>query len=156
MEFVHNIEKTTEVWFKDLPHLPANFTKWLADNSWWLALIGVILGAFGLLGTLGAIGAGSALLTAVGGPALGGTLLIGSLVSIAFGAASLVVEVMAITPLKTLQKKGWDLIFLSVLISIAGGVVSAVLGMNIASLLMTAVAAAISGYFLFELRSHYK
>lgn len=155
MEIVTKVEQMVSGWMKDLPHLPKELTKWLAENAWWLTIIGVVVGGFGILGVLSAMTAGSALLGALGVPALGGMLLVGSLVSLAGTAAGVVVEAMAISPLKAMQKKGWDLMFLATLVSFAGAVVSSLIGVNIVGVLMSAVGAAISFYVLLEVKSYF-
>ena len=155
MESVHKIEKTMEGWFKDVPHLPAGFTKWLAENAWWLTVIGVVFGVFGLFGTLTALTVGSVVLTAVGGPALGGLVFFGSLLSLIVTGITLVFEAMAISPLKASAKRGWDLVFLASLVGGAGGAISALLSVNIGGLVVTAVAFAISMYVIFEVRKYF-
>ena len=50
METLHKLEDTIEGWLKPLPHLPEDWRKWIANNSWWITLIGVIISAFGILG----------------------------------------------------------------------------------------------------------
>ena len=54
MEVVRKIEKTMAGWYGNVPHLPPNIQKWLADNVWWLAGIGAILGAIAFFGIISA------------------------------------------------------------------------------------------------------
>ena len=152
---VTDIEHIIAGWMKDLPHLPKDLTKWLADNAWWLAIIGVVLGAIGVVSMLSVMTVGSAFVGAVAGAAVGGTLFLSSMLSIAVAAVAVVVAGLAISPLKAMQKKGWDLLFLSVLISFAGGVILNLVGLNIVGALYTALGAAIGCYVLLEVQSYF-
>lgn len=143
---------------KDLPHLPQGLTKWLVENAWWLVLIGVIIGVIGALTTLMGLVAGSLLVGSIMGAALGGMLLVSGIVSLAVLALTIVIEAMAIQPLKVQKKYGWDLLFLVSLIGIAGSLVSSLLGGPISivtGVIWTAVWGAVSLYVLFELRLQY-
>ncbi|HUC79057.1 MAG TPA: hypothetical protein VMQ58_02340, partial [Candidatus Saccharimonadales bacterium] len=86
----------------------------------------------------------------------GGLWLFAIYISIALLILTIVVEVMAISPLKELKKKGWDLLFLAYLISIAWGVISAILNIDISSLISAVISAVIGAYLLFEIKSHFK
>jgi hypothetical protein len=155
MQQVAQIEKTVAGWMKDLPHLPKGLTKWLAENAWWLVIIGVVFGVFGLLATLSAMTLGSAVLGALGAPVLGGAFFVSSLISLIGAGVAVVVEAMAISLLKAMQKKGWDLLFLSTLVSVAGAVVSSLVSVNIIGIVWAALAAAISFYVLLEVKSYF-
>ncbi|MEP6710346.1 MAG: hypothetical protein ABJA64_01355, partial [Candidatus Saccharibacteria bacterium] len=130
MEMIEKLETTLGGWFKQAPHLPANVQKWIAQNVWWLTLIGVVLSAFAILAVLPILFGASLFLASIGG-AYGyysGLGLVNTwVVSFGFGIAILVIEAFAIKPLKSLSKKGWNLIFLSMILSVASSVVSAVL-----------------------------
>ena len=143
---------------KDLPHLPKGLTTWLVENAWWLVIIGVALGAIGVLTTLTALTAGSLLVGSLAGAAVGGAVFVSGITGLAVLVLTIVLEAMAIQPLKAKKKRGWDLIFLASLVGIAGSVVTALLSGPlgiITGVIWTAVWAAISFYVLFELRVHY-
>lgn len=159
MQQLASIEQSLAKVFEGFPHLPKSVREWIADNVWWIVIIGVVLGALGLLWILFA--------TALFGPFLIGyiaavatvqqsviTTLV-SVISFAAGVATLVLEAMAIQPLKAKLKRGWNLIFLSVLISFAASVINALLGANIGSLLSTILGTGIALYLLFELRAYF-
>lgn len=143
---------------KDLPHLPKGLTTWLVENAWWLVIIGVVLGGIGVLTTLTALTAGSLLVGSLAGAAIGGMVFASGLVSLAVLVLTVVIEALAIQPLKAKQKRGWDLLFLASLIGVAGSLISALLNGPVGILIgivWTAVFAAIAFYVLFELRVHY-
>ena len=168
MELVHKLENTIGGWLKSLPHLPANWSKWLANNAWWIVLIGVIISIFGILGlayvlmiALTFFGAATTFMGyAYSGVAYSTWWIVVSIVSFALLIITTVLEAMAISPLKAMKQKGWDLMFLVFLIGVLSGVVSAVVNFNAISILpnliWTAISAVISAYVLFEVRSYFK
>ena len=170
MESIHKLENTIEGWLKPLPHLPANWRKWLSENVWWIVLVGVILSVIGVIMIIGmimtavaAIGVASTIVTSTFGtvgvniaPEYTVWWYIATILSVVSLVVTIIIEAMAISPLKVLDKKGWDLMFIAYLIGIALSVVSAVLTLTIINLIGTAIGAAIGAYFLFEIRSHFK
>jgi len=167
MESIKKIEDMIEGWLKPIPHLPTNWRKWISENIWWITLIGVILSVLGLLGLavalLGAmsiIGTATVIYGAYTPVAYTGMQLVSSLVSLVLLAVTVVITAMAVKPLHVLSKKGWDLLFLAFLVGIVSQVVSAVLTINpaliITNLIGALIGAAISAYFLFEVRSYFK
>ena len=52
MKSIYKLEKMIESWLKPVPHLPTEWRKWLADNAWWLTIIGVVLSTISVLGML--------------------------------------------------------------------------------------------------------
>lgn len=158
METVNKLEELMASWYKDAPHLPKEGTRWLAENAWWLTLIGVVLGALGVVGLLSATLLAGALLTGFGGPvgaAIGGIALFAALIGIAFSVACLVLGALAITPLKTKQKKGWTLLFILMLLNVLAQVAGFLFSYNFFGLIWSLLFTAIGGYFLFEIREYY-
>jgi uncharacterized membrane protein YhaH (DUF805 family) len=163
MEALHKLEDMIEGWLKPVPHLPNAWRKWLAENAWWLTLIGVVLSVFAVFGLLSAasiFGATSGLYGSVIYNAVvethGGLWLTSIYVSLILLVITVIVEAMAISPLKALSKKGWDLMFLAYVIGVISGLVGAILNIDILSLIWTAIGAAIGAYVLFEVRGHFK
>ena len=166
MDAIHKLELTLVEQYKKLPHLPEEGRKWLAENAWWLVLIGVIICVFGLFGILSflalgmfglalggaALGAGYG---AVAGATLGGVILVVVLVSMALYIAEIVLMAMAISPLKELKKRGWDLLFLVAVINAAAAVITNVLSVNVIGLVMSLLWIAVGAYFLFEVRERF-
>lgn len=162
MQIVHTLETKVGEWLKNAPHLPPEFRKWLAENSWWLTLIGVVLGAlaiFPLLGlTIFASGL-SATYSAYYPYAYGaqsGLLQASLWTNLGFYIAIVALEALAISPLKGLKKRGWDLLFLVLIVSVISSIVSVVLTYNIGGLIGAAVGAIVGSYVLFEIRGHFK
>lgn len=155
MQYVDTVANTAGKWMKDVPHLPKGLTKWLAENSWWLTIIGVVLSAFGILGLLTTMMAGSVVLAAVGAVGLGGMVFVSSLVTLVGTGIAVVVEAMAISPLKAMKKRGWELMFFALLVSVALGIVGSLLSVNIAGILFGLVGAAIGIYVALELKPYF-
>lgn len=159
MQVLHSLESKVADVAKGLPHLPKEFQKWLAENAWWLTLIGVVIGAFGIFALLPLLTAASVVTSVVDTYYPYSQALAPSLtsvwVSLGFLVAIVVIEGLAVSPLKGLKKHGWDLIFLAVLVSAASSLVSALLTSSFYGLFGAALGLAIGLYVLFEVRSHF-
>lgn len=160
MKELNKLENTVAGWLKPLPHLPASATKWIATNCWWIELIGVVLLGFSGLALIGTLFMMLGLTATIFGIAVfNGFGAITALGSLAFAVASVVIMAMAITPLKGLKKKGWDFLFLALLLNCAYFIFGALVNFSFisftSSLLSSAVGIAIAAYFLFEIRSYF-
>lgn len=155
MQQLAGLEDGLNTFFKGLPHLPKEWRHWLADNVWWLVLIGVVLGAFGILGLVPVVLGISIFTGIVAGPAAGALVIITGIVNMAVLVVSVVLEAMAVTPLKAKQKKGWDLLFLVSLVAFAGSVLNAIITGNIGHILGLLVGTLIGLYLLFEVRMYF-
>jgi len=80
---------------------------------------------------------------------------ISSLVTLVGTGVAVVVEAMAIAPLKEMKKRGWDLMFFALLVSVALGIVGSVLSVNIAGILFGLLGAAIGAYVMLELKHYF-
>lgn len=157
----HGFEAQLIPFFAKFPHIPEGGRKVIADISPWIALI------FGILGVIGLLGEG-ALMTLIAIPALmtGGVWVIVGFITALLGLASVVLQLLAVNPLKARIKKGWNYLFYGVLIgvvstiiSVIGGVVgaSAYAGASaVSSLVSGALGFLIGGWILFEIRDQYK
>ena len=155
MQQLAGLEDGLNTFFKGLPHLPKEWRHWLADNVWWLVLIGVVLGAFGILGLVPVVLGISIFTGIVAGPAAGALVIITGIVNMAVLVVSVVLEAMAVTPLKAKQKRGWDLLFLVSLVAFAGSVLNAIITGNIGHILGLLVGTLIGLYLLFEVRMYF-
>jgi hypothetical protein len=161
MDQVHNLEKTVAVWYKNVPHLPKEFTKWLSDNIWWLVVIGVVVSVLALLALIPlalfafGLSAGANAIYPTYTTGGYGVLWVGVLVSIVSFVVITVLEAMAISPLKAKAKKGWTLLFIVALVNLAFSVLSDIVNLNLFSIVLTVLWAAVHGYFLFEIRNYF-
>ena len=157
MENVRKLEGIVAGWFKGMPHLPVNTSKWLAQNAWWLVLIWVVLGALGvatvLLGTF-VLGTAAVWLGPVGA-ALGGLAIVLVTITMLFAIATVVLGAMAVSPLKMMQKQGWALLFIIVLLNVAADVLTFIFNFNLFSLVWNLLFVAVGAYFLLEVREYF-
>jgi uncharacterized membrane protein len=158
MEMLHKLEEVVASWYKGLPHLPENFRKWLADNIWWLVLVGVILSLLVVIPAFGVLLFGGAVLTATygaSGSAYYGGWFVWALIGLMLVVADLVLSALAIAPLKAHRKMGWSLLFLVALLNVLSTVMTFIANYSFGGLISGLIGAAIGGYFLFEIRGHF-
>jgi hypothetical protein len=164
MELVSKLEKKLLDLFKNVPHLPANARTWLGDNVWWIVVIGAISSGIGVLVFLSSLFGSISLLSGsfvsyYVSTTFVGLLILNAAVALFFIALECLLLALAVMPLKEKQKKGWVLLFTAWLVGIVYAVVAAILTFNVFSvignLIFGAIWVAVSGYFLFEIHSHY-
>ncbi len=167
MSTIEKIEDKVAGWLKPVPHLPAGAQKWIANNVWWIVLVGTILSGLGLLiGLVGFLGVLALVGTttsyygaAVTGSVYGGGWVISALVSLAFTLGALILFARAVSPLKALKKQGWKLLFLVLLLDTVYVVLNSIFSFSIIGfifgIIFGAIGIAIGAYFLFEIRSHF-
>lgn len=156
MQQLSSLEESLAKALKDVPHLPKGLRDWLVENAWWLVIVGVAFGVIALFSLIPSLFVAASFVSAYVGAGYGTAIIISGVIAIVVLIATIVIEAMAIQPLKEKRKRGWDLLFLSSLIGIGGSLVQAVVGGNIVGgILMVAVTAVIAFYLLFELRPHY-
>ena len=164
MEFINKLEKTVLGWAKDVPHLPIFAKKWLAVNVWWIVLIGAILSGIAALVALNSLYAVTTLLSAPSNAyyvyaGYNNIVILQSVVSLVFLVATGILLALAVKPLKALEKKGWVLLFMTLLLEALSVVVNAVLSFSvlgfIMSLLFGAIGLAIGAYFIFEIHGQF-
>lgn len=156
MDIVHALEQTFAGWYKNVPHLPRQATEWIAKNSWWLVVIGIIIGIFITLQVF--LLSGILLLLMAGGKGatiIGGAPFLVQIMAFVLVVISLGIACMAVQPLHNLHKKGWTLLFILVLIELASIVVVLISTFDIFRTIQSLLVMAIAGYFLFEIRGHF-
>lgn len=155
---IKKIEQRLADLHKNLPHLPLNGRKWLADNIWWIILIGAIatgIGVFALvLLTLlgGVFVAGAAFLFSA---KFGGLALLLAVLIVGLTVLNLVVSIMAITPLRAHMRNGWLLLSASLIISFIAAVLTDVIKQDAAAIIKEVIFLAIGMYVIFEIRNYF-
>jgi len=168
MESINKLEKTIEGWLKPIPHLPITWRKWLGENVWWLTLLGVILSVIAVFTIIGAMFTAMSFLGSVNSiygmygmtsGSYSSWWMISSVASLVFMVVTVAISAMAVNPLKAQKKKGWDLLLLVFIVNIVSSIVGVILNFNIMTLIPgligIAIGAAISAYFLFEVKSQF-
>jgi len=142
-------------WFHKTPSLPNSWRTWLAVNAWWLMIVAAVLVIATALGTL------AEFLAVFTTQNLGNRLpwLFESLAGLIFAIGQSIVLIMAIPPLRQMSKKGWVLLFVSLLILGISVVVDAILTFNlhdfIWGIIDGVIGLAIASYLLFEIRTYF-
>lgn len=156
MQQLEPAERTLVSVMKDIPLLPAEFRKWLATNAWWLVIIGVALSAFSVISNLVTLSSPTAAwldyMSAYVGSSWKTNLIIGMVVT----AVVAVIDAMAISPLKAMQKKGWSLLLLALIVGIVGVVVQAVVTGSLTLILAALIGLFVGAYVLYQVREYYK
>ena len=167
MKLINKIENMIEGWLKPLPHIPAKWTKMIADNLWWIVGIGIVLSGIGVIASIGGIytaavfmGRASTYFGYYADSFYTGWWVAAAVVSLLVLIANVVLMGMAFNPLKAMHKKGWDLLFYMFLIMVAARIVGVVLNFSVYSLFADVVVAllgiAVGVYLLFEIKSYFK
>jgi len=167
METIAKFENTMEGWFKSVPHLPENGRKWLAKNAWLITLIGLVLSALAILSiawalfaALTAVSVVSSYMAAYGVSAYSTTWTISTIISLLALIAVVILTAISIKPLKAMNKKGWDLLFMAFLVSAVISIISSVVNFSVygffSSLIGAVIGLGIGLYFLFEIKSYFK
>lgn len=165
MELVRKVEKSLGDMLKDTPKLPKNVTETLANIAPWLVLIFGVLqlaGAWALWRLMDRVQPLADLANQYsqyfGGETIGYSA--GQKAVIYFSIALLVIEavlmLMAFSPLKERLKRGWDLVFMSSLISVAYSVLLIFIdNRGFGSFLFSLIGTAVGFYILFQVRPLY-
>jgi hypothetical protein len=167
MVSISKIENTFTEWLKPIPHLPSNVRKWLAENVWWIMLVGVIMSVFSaliLLVSIAALGSIMELNYAnerfITVSTVGFWQALLSVVAFLYMIIFIIVVSSAINPLRHMQKKGWDILFMIFLLSVAYTAIDILLGSNfytfIPNLLLGFVVTTTGAYLINEIRSYFK
>jgi hypothetical protein len=131
-----------DLFIKKAPSLSQKAKGWIVKAAPYLALIFGVIAVPGLIAVLG-IGTITAPFWA-----LTGSRSLGHLIVFFIGAAQVVLELMAVSPLFKKKKRGWELMFKATLLS----VVSAILSFSGFGVVM----AMVSLYLLYQVKSYYK
>lgn len=166
MSVLQKIEAKVGQWLKPVPHLPQTAQKWIATNAWWIVLIGVVVSAIGILVAIGGIftylafvGNAASYYGIYSVSAYGPGWILDTIASLILTIVIVILSALAISPVKSLSKKGWDLLFIVFVLKGVGVVLSAILGLNIIGfffgIIFGAIGLAIGAYFLYEIRSYF-
>lgn len=132
--------------FDKLPHLPANIRELLVSIAPWLALIGGILGLFGVwsAGMLSAFFAFSF---------VGGGSQMAWMIALVVALAASILELMAYGPLSARKKRGWNLLFYATVLTTAASVIQILIAYGSLGSLLGAL---VGFWLLFEIRGLYQ
>ncbi|OYX41434.1 hypothetical protein B7Y94_05105 [Candidatus Saccharibacteria bacterium 32-49-12] len=162
MKVVNSIEQKGIAWFEKIPNLPESARRWLADNAWWLVAGGAVIQAISLVRMMMTILTNLSISEA--GyydvePFMGTWGLLLQIVAFIFGVVAVGLAAASIDPLKGRMKKGWVLLFLSLLVYVMWIFVNAFLSLSLINfvilVLFHGIFAALFGYLLFEIHGQF-
>lgn len=157
MGLITTIETNAENFYKGFPHLPQTSRAWLAANIWWLTLVGAILIGIAILPVLSVIVPFSLLAIGFGGPvgaAVGGIALLITFIFLGISIVELILFSMAVGRLQERKKRGWDLLFLALVIS-SLYVLPSLFTFDLGAVIASALGILLGGYLLFEIRNSF-
>lgn len=166
MSATDKLETTVAEWLRLVPHLPNSARKWLANNVWWLAIISVVASVSGILIDILSLMSYLNIYGPINGPYatqyIGGVIIV-SMASVVFSLVITFLTVLAVSHLKVLRKKGWNLLFLILIVNAISAIVVAALSVIInqsllgfiIGVIVGGLVVAIEAYFLFEIRFYF-
>jgi hypothetical protein len=164
MSAVRSLEaKLEETFTKTLPPLPKGAKDFLVEFAPWLSLIAGVLSVIGVWQMWHWASVAdrytdiyNAYSTAYGGTAIDSRWSIGIWIGLVVLLIQGVLYLLAYKPLAARQVNGWRLVFYTVLVGIAGSVVTVFTAYGgVGRLIGTLIGAAIAFYLLFQVKSRY-
>lgn len=159
---VHEKLSGVENWlaglYKNLPALPEGLRRWLANNAYWLALIGGLLGLLSAWGMWQVLQQTENVLISMYtyGVAYGQDYRVAIWVTLITTVVQSVLLLMAYNGLRAQSKKGWNMLFyvgLLSVVTIVAYLLTATYGVGNA--IGSLIGMAISFYFLFQIRGYF-
>lgn len=144
------LEKVLEEYLKEkAPSLPQNWKEFLVKIAPYLTIVGVFFGVLGFLGLLG-LGAFLFPVSTFGGLVTGRPFLgLSYLINLLIFVVTLIFQIISIPYLFKRQRKGWQYLYLAVLLNAVSSLISFdILGLIIGS--------GLSLYLLFQVKEYYK
>lgn len=144
-ELIQPIVKPLENLFAKAPVLPAGGREFLVTVAPWFSLI---FGVLSVVGSLSAFGLGAMYSPVIAAGISPVFLMIIGVVGLVQG----LLMILAFPSLRKKQIKGWNLLFLSEILSLASSVVS----LNVVSIVWAVVITLIFFYLLFQIKPSYR
>lgn len=149
-----------------IPKLPVSAREFIVRHVWWATIVFAVFTGFAVLGSLPALFISGGLFgLSVFAPVLSPLIFVGVIVSavvLAFNLAQFVLYIMAVSPLKERQLRGWYYLLAVMALEVVGLALSlavSLLNLEIFSFLFAAIfgtAFTLFGlYLLVEIRSHF-
>jgi len=157
METVNKLEVTIAAWYKGLPHLPEGARKWITNSIWWIILVGVILSLMVIIPAFSWLFIGGSLIATYGmsQSVYYGAAFIPAIIALIILVVDLALSIMAISPLKAHLKRGWSLLFVTMLLGVISVILTLFSNQDFGAFLSGLIGTAVGGYFLFEIRDNF-
>jgi hypothetical protein len=148
MNYLNDLTKLLDKYYQKLPAFPKDIKDFIVSVSPWLALIFGVLAIFAGINAFGALSFLSPFATIAGVRGFEFIAIISTVILLIQG----VIELLAFSPLKARNVRGWNLLYYSLVLS----VVSSVVTLGVYNILSSIVGALIGYYFLYQIKSYYK
>lgn len=162
MNTLQKLESRFAEAYKGLPHLHNDVRRWIATNIWWIVLVIALFDALVVISAFQHVltfsGTHSYSKTYTASTISFGQLVLTDAVAAILKAISVVLLFMAIKPLQNMQKRGWTLLFINLLVAIIAAVLDFLLliqNFDLLGLLWTLVYIAVELYVLYEIRGDF-
>lgn len=164
MELLHKVEHIIHGWSKGTPDLPPAGRRWLGENAWWIVLVVAIITTLAFLMNLSSLFRQISLLSAPSNTYyvtsdFTSVAIFNTTVSLVIVGITAVLLWFAVKPLQSKQKKGWALLFFTLLIEALAVLVTAVFTFSFVGFIITilfgAIGLAIGAYFIFEIHGEF-
>lgn len=161
---VSGLEKWLDGVYAKAPALPAGARDWIANNAWWITLIGGLFGLWGAYSLWQVAQWGDGWIRYANqvsdyygtAPAATTGLGVTIWIVVVVVAVQAVLSLLAVSGLKAHRKSGWNLLFYSALLSVATAVLYLfTANYGFGNFLGSLLGCAIGLYFLFQIRSHF-
>ena len=161
---LQKLETALDAWYKKVPQMPEGARKGLASNFWWIALVLGILQLWGawalwhLAHYLDTVNRAADYVNQYFGyQVVDNSLNLFYYLAVVVIVADAAILLLAAPALKAWKKMGWNLLFYSLLLNLAYGIVRMFsdVGGGVGNLLWGVVTAAVAGYFIFQVRSYF-
>jgi hypothetical protein len=151
------LENALDDVFKKAPQMPEPARKSLATALPWLSLIAGIFSLFAVWGLYTLVSFTNSIYSAYGYVAPVTNVMAVVWISLVILLAQAILFLVAFPSLRTLKKKGWDLLFYGALLNIVYDVVFNVFNgyLNFGQLLFSLIGAAVGLYLLFQVRGYF-
>jgi hypothetical protein len=150
-----SFEKFFMSFYKLTPNLSKDNRKNLASYFYFVAIAWLIFQIVGLIRLFAAVGIVSFVQISDSTYSLTTGLVFFIAISLVVQVLQIILPSMALLPLKSLQRSGWELMFASFLLGLVTLVVNWSLAADLMGLLKTLTIVVVSGYLLYEVRSFF-
>jgi len=148
MNYLNDLAKLLDKYYLKLPAFPKDVKDFIVSVSPWLALIFGVLAILSGVSAFGTLSVLSPFATIAGVHEFGFITIVSTVILLIQG----VIELLAFSPLKSKNVKGWNLLYYSLIL----GIVSSVISLGVYSILMSIIWALVGYYFLYQIKSYYK
>ena len=164
MSVLSDVELTIHKFLQSVPDLPKDSQKLLAENAWLFTLIGVFLAALSVPFYINLLQLALEVSPGFSGyfvsTGYGNPWTFAAVVSVFFTVVASIIAATAISPLKQLERRGWEILFIVLVVNAVEVVFKSFIDFDLFgfffAILVGLLGLGISAYFLFQIRPYFK